>query len=219
MSVSPSVNQLVRYDDVRGCTAVLARHTERREVSAVTWRTPVSQWLSEREDTQQDHVRQCHPQQLTWLKMGRRKQIVPKKSDNLEDQNSSKATQNDEGWHLLTNKLPSFCLRHLLLNMSNYNSLPLYLDKSLGQCQSFGCVELEMSENIWTNCLSDWQIWLSKRRSSELADISFDWWAFSRSGLVLFQLSYQLCNLIIFSAKIMSIPPLSPRWVSMHLPR
>ena len=101
----------------------------------------------------------------------------------------------------------SFCLHHLSLNMSNYNSLLLYLDKSLGQCQSFGCVELEMSENIWTNCLSDWQIWLSKRRSSELADISFDWWAFSQSGLVLFLLSYQLCNLIIFSAtKIMSTP-------------
>ena len=150
--------------------------------------------------------------------MGRRKQIVPKKSDNLDDQDSSKATQNDEGWQLLRIKLNLFCLRHLSLNMSNYNSLLLYLDKSLGQCQSFGCVELEMSENIWTNCLSDWQIWLSKRRSSELADISFDWWAFSQSGLVLFLLSYQLCNLIIFPAKIMSTPPLSPR-VSMHLPR
>ena len=85
--------------------------------------------------------------------MGRRKQIVPKKSDNLED--SSKATQNDEGWQLLIIKFNLFSLNHLSLNMSNYNSLLLYLDKSLGQCQSFGCVELEMSENIWTNCLSD----------------------------------------------------------------
>ena len=32
-----------------------------------------------------------------WLKMGRRKQIVPKKSDNLEDQDPSKVTKNDEG--------------------------------------------------------------------------------------------------------------------------
>merc|ERR1711892_162994 len=31
-----------------------------------------------------------------WLKMGRRKQIVPKKSDNLEDQDPSKVTKNDE---------------------------------------------------------------------------------------------------------------------------
>ena len=29
--------------------------------------------------------------------MGRRKQIVPKKSDNLEDQDPSKAAKNDEG--------------------------------------------------------------------------------------------------------------------------
>ena len=59
----------------------------------------VSEWLGEREDT--DHARTCYPPKHNRLKMGRRKQIVPKKSDNLEDQDSTKATQNDEGWQLL----------------------------------------------------------------------------------------------------------------------
>ena len=54
-------------------------------------------------------------------------------------------------------------------DMFDINSTLLHLDKSWGQRQSFGCGELETSENIWTNCLCDWQIWLSKCRSPELS--------------------------------------------------
>ena len=43
------------------------------------------------------YARQWYFFQDIWLKMGRRKQIVPKKSDNLEDQDPSKVTKNDEG--------------------------------------------------------------------------------------------------------------------------
>ena len=115
----------------------------------------------------------------------------------------------------------SFCLHHLSLNMSNYNSLLLYLDKSLGQCQSFGCVELEMSENIWTNCLSNWQI-LTFKTSIFWAG----WHKFWLMGFFpvwtcfIFCLSSQLCNLIIiFSGKWCTIVQYSLHPIAMHLRR
>ena len=57
----------------------------------------------------------------------------------------------------------------LFCDIFDSNSTLLYLDKSWGQRQTFGCGELETSENIWTNCLCSWQIWLSKCRSPELS--------------------------------------------------
>ena len=72
-------------------------------------------WLTHRpRQPREHHLNSCHPtlksdtlrhdqqwppvpRDCPWLKMGRRKQIVPKKSDNLDDQDPSKATKNDEG--------------------------------------------------------------------------------------------------------------------------
>ena len=51
----------------------------------------------EKADLVDRHARKWYFFQNIWLKMGRRKQIVPKKSDNLEDQDPSKVTKNDEG--------------------------------------------------------------------------------------------------------------------------
>ena len=79
----------------------------------MTTEQSVSEWLGQREDTH--HARTCHSVTQYRLNMGRRKQIVPKKSDNLEDQDPSKATQNDEGWQLLILRI-SFCVHHLSLS-------------------------------------------------------------------------------------------------------
>ena len=72
-------------------------------------------WLTHRPRQPRElHLNSCHPtlksdtlrheqqwppvpRDCPWLKMGRRKQIVPKKSDNLDDQDPSKAAKNDEG--------------------------------------------------------------------------------------------------------------------------
>ena len=72
-------------------------------------------WLTHRpRQPREHHLNSCHPtlksdtlrhdqqwppvpRDCPWLKMGRRKQIVPKKSDNLDDQDPSKTAKNDEG--------------------------------------------------------------------------------------------------------------------------
>ena len=119
---------------------------------------------------------QCAQPQVPGWDMGRRKQIVPKKSDNLEDQDPSKPAQNDEG--LILSYFPFYLFPYRICHMKN--SFLFVLGWKLGTMSKFWLCWIG---KVWkyldqlSSRLTD--LTFKTSISSALADITFDGWAFS----------------------------------------